>query len=459
MPKHRLKRSGRHHGKSKFLQSRLTRLFVQEAVEAEDSKGDEDDDEKTPDKSVFKSVLPAILAKQVGVAKPSADDDTDDDDADELSVEDKLTQAAARLISTHVTLIPDKGGSDGAMAEQVAATVAGSYQIKEHGIQMGKGSVLLIMDPANMTESSSHPHLRKCQVSQQLVDRAVNVGSIARSITRTGQKEIEDNAIVSGEDVWLIFDGGRAVSNTLLKPFSRCSAKQKLQVVLTYDEDSVLGNIGRVTTMSSLKCTETMYIMAAGDWSAPRRQHLHYKGSNYSDQIGPIIVDDWEADDTWKLSRKEKKSVQGRFRIDNGGAVDAGLSATSKWKTREAEPVWFHQKPFKLADELVYSYCGKALVDFAPSSGYFALVAMKRRIPYCGVTCSDGHSTELLKYLVGMVKAAMVNPDDPLYRKELCEDSGKQNPKKPIETPNPKKRDAVGSSAGKPVKKKLDGGG
>eukprot|EP00969_Alexandrium_andersonii_P354296 15441850-Alexandrium_andersonii.AAC.1 len=89
-----------------------------------------------------------------------------------MSIDDKLTQAAARLINTHVALIPDKGGADGSLAEAVAATKAGSFLCKDHGISPGRGSVLLILDPASMTESSSHPHLRKAQVSQQLVDRA-----------------------------------------------------------------------------------------------------------------------------------------------------------------------------------------------------------------------------------------------------------------------------------------------
>ena len=77
--------------------------------------------------------------------------------------EDKLTQAAVRKLATHIVLIADKGGGDIALAEQIAETQAVKFQARQQGVS-GKGSVVFLLDPANMTESSSHPHLRKAQV-------------------------------------------------------------------------------------------------------------------------------------------------------------------------------------------------------------------------------------------------------------------------------------------------------
>ena len=303
---------------------------------------------------------------------------------------------------------------------------------------------MLILDPANMTESSSHPHLRKAQVSQQLVDRAVNVGSQARTLVRTGATTVDDSTIVSGEDVWLIFDGGRSIENVLLKPFRRSTTKQKIPVIISYDEDAMLTNIGRVTTINSLRCTDTMFLIAAADWNVPRRPHQHFKGSNYSDTLGPVHANAWEDEAVWKLSRKENKSLMSRFKIEAGGGVDTGLSTTSKWKLRETEPVWFHAKPYKLADELVFSYLGKSVVDFAPSNGMFAMVAMRRRLPYVGLTCSDGHSNELMKYLLDMVKAAMQDPEDHLHRADCCNEEApgankRKTPAKDGNNPDPAK--------------------
>ncbi len=335
-----------------------------------------------------KAVLPACLLKTIGGKKAMDrkpdDDSNDEDDEMQQTPDDKLTAAAARLINTHVSLIPDKGGADGTLAEAIAATKAGSYLLKDTGTPIGKGSVMMIVDPANMTESSSHQHLRMAQVSQALVDRAVNAGSLARQIARTNNKEMGDDTLLQGEDLWVIFDGGRAIETGLMTPFRRAANKQKIQVTIMYDEDSILTNIGRVTTINSLKCTESMFLIASAEWTVPRRSHAHYRGSNYSDMIGPVIKENWEDDTCWKLSRKEKKQLMGRFKVDVGGSVDQGLSSTSKWKTRDQEPVWFFSKSNVFLDNLIHSFLAKSVVDFSPSHGQMAMVAMRRRLPYVG---------------------------------------------------------------------------
>ena len=374
--------------------------------------------------------------------RPHRDDDENSDEEIALRSEDKLGQAVSRLISTHIVFMADKGGADSALAQQLSETQALKFQAKDRNIPAGKGCCLIIVDPANMTESTSHPHLRKAQVPQQIIDRAANVGLMARAITRTGVSDIDPAEMFGTDDVWLLFDGGRQIENVLLKPFRKATSKTKVPITLTYDEDSMLANIGRVTVMGSLRCTETMYLLAAAEWSCPRRAHLHYKGSNYSDQLGPIMVDSWEADTTWKMPRKEKKAMMGRFKIEAGGAVDAGLASTSKWKLREEEPVWFHQKPYALCEEFAHSYFAKSIVDFSPAGGQFALVAMRKRIPYVGITCSEAHSAELLKHLQTVVRAAMTDPEDSLYKADLDTASppAKTGKKGTTPTPTPPKK-------------------
>ena len=83
-------------------------------------------------------------------------------------------------------------------------------------------------------------------------------------------------------------------------------------------------------------------------------------------------------------SRKEKKAIMGRFKGDAGGSVDAGLAATSKWKSRDREPVWFNQRPREFAKESLKGLCGKAILDFAPHSGPWAMAALAARIVYTG---------------------------------------------------------------------------
>ena len=146
----------------------------------------------------------------------------------------------------------------------------------------------------------------------------------------------------------------------------------------------------------------------------------------------------------WKLSRKDKKNLMGRFRVEAGGPVDPGLAGTSKWKTKEEEPVWFYEKPYKLCESLCHAYYAKTIVDFSPANGQFAMVAMRKRLPYVGITCSEMHTQELRKYLLVQMKAAKTNKDDPLYDESLVEacESPPKKPKigkpKPGGTPNSK---------------------
>lgn len=72
------------------------------------------------------------------------------------------------------------------------------------------------------------------------------------------------------------------------------------------------------------------------------------------------------------------------------------------------------------------------------------MVAMRKRIPYVGITCSDLHSTELFKHILLKVKAAMADPDDSLYRAELNHVEGGDEPK----TKKTRTSDASGSSSG-----------
>ena len=252
-------------------------------------KDDTKDDPEEPTDDTTKVQLPACLLKRPREEKTDGKDDSDDND-DDNGPDDKLTMAVARLINTHIVLMPDTGGTDKALGECIAATKAGSWLAAENGCSNGKGNVLIIMDPANMTESSSHPHLRRAQIKPEYVDRAVNAGLAARWKARFGDAEVNDGETLGNDEVWLLFDGGRQAANILHKPFRKNSKKVNVPITITYDEDTLLQNVGRVMSMGSLRCTETMHIVSSNTWSCPRRPHINYSGSNYSDQIGPVKV-------------------------------------------------------------------------------------------------------------------------------------------------------------------------
>ena len=79
-----------------------------------------------------------------------------------------------------------------------------------------------------------------------------------------------------------------------------------------------------------------------------------------------------------------KKAILVHFKGDAGGPVDAGLAATSKWKNREFEPVWFHQRPREFVLEIARCIFGRSILDFHPHSGAWAWAALALRLPYAG---------------------------------------------------------------------------
>ena len=74
--------------------------------------------------------------------------------------------------------------------------------------------------------------------------------------------------------------------------------------------------------------------------SLPRRVRdgsLGFRGSNYSDHLGPIVVEPWHnTEKVWHLSRKEKKILFAKHTVLAGGSLSKGLADTSKWRTKDA---------------------------------------------------------------------------------------------------------------------------
>lgn len=363
---------------------------------------------------------------------------------DDTSKPDPLTEAARRLLATHIQLIADGGGSDSALADELAESNACRYLPAEHG-ESGHSYVHVIFDTANCGESSAHPHLRKPSFQQQHFDRSVAVSIMARNKVEKGIKSPFTE--LPNDVMWVLFDGGRSLETGLLKAFKdsegkKAMPKSKTALTITYDEESMIENIGRSGALGSLRCAETCYLVSANDIQVRRKKRAHYKGSNFADTIGPVLVEPWDSPKTWKMSRKDKRAMLGRFKIEVGGSVEGRLASTSKWKNLDVEPTWFHSKPWFLCDELSHSYNANSFIDFTPHSGPWAMVAVRRRIPYVGVCCSTFHVDTLSKHLLANVIAAMSDPADALYRPDLA-------PSK-VAQPEKKKPKTTGESVKKP---------
>ena len=110
----------------------------------------------------------------------------------------------------------------------------------------------------------------------------------------------------------------------------------------------------------------------------------------------------------------------GRF-IRVGGPVD-GASPDEKTKPRTddtIEPAVFHPLPEEVYDEMCHAAdlkaTGGGVIDLTAGSGKFAIMCLKKGIPYVGITLTDAHAKLLEDHLVQYVCTAMTTPGDALY--------------------------------------------
>jgi hypothetical protein len=135
-----------------------------------------------------------------------------------------------------------------------------------------------------------------------------------------------------------------------------------------------------------------------------------------------------------------------------GGQDDDFEEDTGPELDTDVLPAFYHTMPASFYDELLHSYCGKAVVHLTAGDGGLALSCVHRKVPYIGVCLTDRHVEQLMEHLTERVFAAMQKEDHPLYQatmvvqlapapKTETEEGGPDGPK-PAAEPKPKAKAA-----------------
>ena len=258
-----------------------------EATERVKNLGEADNNDACEEEDVGDEVDATgdVTNSKKGTCKQETNEDDEDmDDREEFDcisiAQKKFDKAVIRLVDSHIVLIADKGGSDLALAQKVAETAACKYSAASQGMA-GKAYTLLNLDPSNIGESTAHPHLRKPPCNQDLVNRYVTVGLMARSLCEEGTASTEK---IMPCDCWALFEGGRTIEHMLMKGFKgakdgKMIKKSKFVLTINFDEESITANIGRATQMGSISCTDRCIITTHEDFVIPRRNRRHYPGT------------------------------------------------------------------------------------------------------------------------------------------------------------------------------------
>ena len=98
---------------------------------------------------------------------------------------------------------------------------------------------------------------------------------------------------------------------------------------------------------------------------------------------------------------------------------------------KDSEPVFFHEKPPSVPEQLISDYFIRGIVDFTPGSGVWAHQAIRKNLPYVGVTCSDDHYNGVQRWLLKCLQRGIEDASDQtLYRADLVAEPDEPNPKK-----------------------------
>ncbi len=310
--------------------------------------------------------------------------------------------AAKRLIDANVCL------AETPTSEKKAKEIfEGSAAFKVAGVESEK-YIAIILDPGQMGETITCPHLRIPPLSQDDLKLILRAFIAAR--------DPPDGMSLASCDLYFAFDNGhphnmQKILQCFVNNHNETIPKFQHKVLLTYDEDSLPARKSVCRTAVLFDQLEDMRIVSGKEFSnmgMPVLRHLHFSGSNYGNKLGDIVSPNFGL--LWQETCAVKHEIHGARRQAVGGKTqgeEEGPGRGAKRKTAETvEPVFWHARPQKFWEELINSYKIAAVIDFSASDGVLALVSAKARIPYLGICLTKANQVRVRTQLIMQVMKA-----------------------------------------------------
>ena len=268
-------------------------------------------------------------------------------------------------------------------------------------------------------------------------------------------------------DLYITLSGGRDLGSQYQRWFNLgppMAVSRNVHVFL--DPVSVQDRFERVRGIASNRTHDTMRLTAA-PW--PKQElrptpRMHYRGTNASDSIGPVVLSQMNDEDTWTLTWAQKKMLYGtRGLIAVGGRGDvvddgpdeaddvddpsaASASAGPIRRTDDSREIaFYHALPPTFWDEIVHNYQLGAILDLAVGDGSLALTSVRNRIAYTGFTFTAYHKDLVMNRLLDLMSAGALKAGDKWYDPNLV--------KTLIGASKKKKNDDDGNAGAAPKKK------
>ena len=232
-------------------------------------------------------------------------------------------------------------------------------------------------------------------------------------------------------ELYIVLDHGKnSIQSAVNKSFHALAGHCQVYDILV-DEDSLVLRRGR-KTKNVLKQSERMFVFVCDPQAIPDEKRKYYKGTSKGQSWGFITLTPFSH--VWRIPAEQKKLAYGEALRPVGGkasaeeAADSGgdeeLVGEDPGDTRgpvQDVPFCYYGLPLMFVKDLLHVSHTKAVIDFTPGEGNFALAVTecKGAVLYFGLCHTELHCQLLRDYLTDCVLAAMQKEGNPLFN-ELC---------------------------------------
>eukprot|EP00438_Fugacium_kawagutii_P017120 Skav204436 [mRNA] locus=scaffold1093:205958:209098:+ [translate_table: standard] len=397
------------------LDCKSIKAFVDKAKELynkETADPDEVEEEKKKDMEAAAEIVADELAVSANLSQAEALLKQMESGALEIEAGDELLatikaglRVAERRVAAHVNFAVDWNSDE---KDDLSSQIKNLPITKIRGDEESKAYVAIVLDSKVVCESGSQakyrlPPTRAAQM-QRLLDAVL--------CTR------EDGDLSEG-DALVVLDGGRD-ETWLNKSVLKFLPAKKYEVnkhILVYTYESVEKRMERASK-AALSLHEGVHFISHAELKIKVQPRLHTQGNTRGNVLGPYNKASWtDSSETWLLPSAVKREVFGKDNLPlPGGSCPIEHEKDAAAKNSELVPVFFHDSPPVVAQEILHYLQAKMVVDLTPACGNHAFECLRKRVPYLGICLSERHRDLLMKKLVSRTMAAMSDSaDDCLY--------------------------------------------
>ena len=228
---------------------------------------------------------------------------------------------------------------------------------------------------------------------------------------------------------YVVLDNGKNALQSMINKTFTGYADHCQTYDLLVDEESLIQRRGR-RSKKLLKQSERMFVFTHDANAIRDEKRKYYKGSSKGQSWGFISLTPYNH--VWHVAVDKKKAAYGEAMRPVGGKASKEdedsadetefAMADDTERVQEGVPFCYHGLPLLFFKDLLHVSHGKAVIDFTPGDGNFAIAVLecKGSVLYFGLCHTELHCQLLRDYLSNYVLEAMQKEGNPLFNEQCA---------------------------------------